>query len=54
MHIALYADRLGTISTLFNQGGKERFTPKDMLHIVLLSDYAQSTKTYLESDTFKN
>ena len=54
MQIALYADRLGTMSTLFNQGGKERFTPKDMLHIVLLSDYAQSTKTYLESDTFNN
>lgn len=54
MQIALYSDRLGTMSTLFNQGGKERFTPKDMLHIVLLSDYAQSTKTYLESDTFNN
>ena len=54
MQIALYADRLGTMSTLFNQGGKERFTPKDLLHIVLLSDYAQSTKTYLESDTFND
>lgn len=54
MQIALYADRLGTMSTLFNHGGKERFTPKDMLHIVLLSDYAQSTKTYLESDTFND
>ena len=54
MQIALYADRLGTMSTLFNQGGKERFTPKDMLHIVLLSDYAQSTKTYLESDISHN
>ena len=54
MQIALYAHRLGTMSTLFNQGGKERFTPKDMLHIVLLSDYAQSTKTYLESDTFND
>lgn len=54
MQIALYADRLGTMSTLFNGGGKERFTPKDMLHIVLLSDFAQASKTYLESDTFHN
>ena len=54
MQIALYADRLGTMSTLFNQGGKERFTPKDMLHIVLLSDYAQATKMYLESDISHN
>ena len=52
MQIALYADRLGTISTLFNAGGKERFTPKDMLHIVLLSDFAEGAKIYLESDTF--
>lgn len=52
MQVALYADRLGTMSTLFNAGGKERFTPRDMLHIVLLSDFAQSTKTYLESNTF--
>lgn len=52
MQVALYADRLGTMSTLFNAGGKERFTPRDMLHIVLLSDFAQATKTYLESDTF--
>ena len=52
MQIALYADRLGTMSTLFNAGGKERFTPKDMLHIVLLSDFAEGAKIYLESDSF--
>ncbi len=52
MQIALYADRVGTMSTLFNIGGKERFTPKEDLHIVLLSDFAQGAKTYLESDTF--
>lgn len=47
-----YADRLQSISTLFNVGGKERFTPKDMLHVVLLSDFAKSAQTYLYSDTF--
>lgn len=52
MQIALYADRLGTMSTLFNAGGKERFTPRDMLHIVLLSDFAEGAKIYLYSDTF--
>ncbi len=52
MQIALYADRIGTMSSLFNIGGKERFTPKEDLHIVLLSDFAQGAKTYLESDTF--
>lgn len=47
-----YADRLQSISTVFNVGGKERFTPKDLLHVVLLSDFAKAAQTYLYSDTF--
>lgn len=47
-----YADRLQSISTVFNVGRKERFTPKDMLHVVLLSDFAKAAQTYLYSDTF--
>lgn len=47
-----YADRMQSISTMFNVGGKERFTPKDMLHVVLLSDFAKAAQTYLYSDTF--
>lgn len=50
--MGLYSDRLQTISTLFNIGGKERFTPKDVLHTVLLSDFATAAKTYLYADTF--
>lgn len=50
--MGLYADRLKSISTLFNIGGKERFTPKDMLHTVLLSDFAKAAQTYLYSDTY--
>lgn len=52
--MGLYADRLQTISTLFNVGGKERFTPKDLLHTVLLSDFAAAAKTYLYADTYHN
>jgi hypothetical protein len=52
--MGLYADRLQTISTLFNVGGKERFTPKEVLHTVLLSDFAAAAKTYLYADTFHN
>lgn len=47
-----YADRLQSISKVFNVGGKERFTPKDMLHVVLLSDFAKAAQTYLYSDTY--
>lgn len=52
LQLALYADRLGTLSTVFNIGGKERFTAKEDLHIVLLSDFAQASKIYLQSDTY--
>ena len=50
--MGLYADRLQSISALFNIGGKDRFTPKDALHVVLLSDFAKAAQTYLYSDTY--
>lgn len=49
-----YVNRLQVMSTLFNVGGKERFTPSDKLHFVLLSEFAESANTYLQSDTFHN
>ena len=49
--MGLYADRLQSISSLFNVGGKDRFTPKDALHVVLLSDFAKAAQTFLYSDT---
>lgn len=50
--MGLYADRLQSISTLFNIGKKERFTPKDSLHTVLLSDFAKGAQAYLYADTY--
>ena len=52
--ISLYVDRLSKISTLFNVGGKERFTPKDKLNIVLLSEFKASASSYLQADTFND
>lgn len=45
--IGLYRDRLSRMSTLFNIGGKERFTPYDLQHLVLLSDFEKSAGVYL-------
>lgn len=50
--IGLYTDRLTRMSTLFNIGGKQRFTPKDLQHIVMLSEFATAADVYLQSDTF--
>lgn len=54
MTMALYIDRLSRISTLFNIGGKDRFTSADMLHVVMLADFKASANSYLQSDTFHN
>ena len=43
---------MSKVSTLFNAGGKERFTPKDMQHVVLLSDFSKASETFLMSATF--
>lgn len=50
----LYSDRMSGLSTLFNQGGKERFTSKDLQHIVLLAEFESAAGVYLQSDTFHN
>lgn len=48
--IALYSDRITRISTVFNAGAKERFTPASMRHVVLLSDFAKASDIFLKSD----
>lgn len=44
--------RLSKISNLFNIGGKDRFTPSDMLHVVMLADFRKAASVFLQSDTF--
>lgn len=52
MTMQLYIDRLSKISTLFNAGGKARFTPSTALHAVMLSEFKAAAGSYLQSDTF--
>lgn len=49
--MGLYSDRMAKVSTLFNVGGKERFSPKDLQKVVLLSDFAKASETFLLSNT---
>lgn len=49
-----YITRLSKFSTLFNVGGMARFTPRDRLHVVALSEFLSSANVYLQSDTFHN
>lgn len=50
--IKLTHDRMRTMSTIFNVGGQPRFTPTDLSHIALLSDFSSAADVYLQSDTF--
>lgn len=50
--ISLYKDRMSKISTLFNIGRKERFTPADDVVTVLLSDFSSAVDVFLQSDVF--
>ena len=52
--IKLTHDRMRTMSTLFNIGKQPRFTPADLSHIALLSDFSSAADVYLQSDTFHN
>jgi hypothetical protein len=50
--IGVYKNRLSKISTLFNIGGKDRFTAPDLLHVVMLTDFRKAADVYLQSDVF--
>lgn len=50
--MSLYQDRFKKMSTLFNVGAQPRFTPKDRLHTILLSEFAQAAGVFLYSDRY--
>ena len=52
--MGVYVDRLASISTLFNVGGKDRFTDTANLHFIALSDFAKAADVYLQSDVRHN
>lgn len=54
MRILETSDRLTEISTLFNNGATEKFTPKDMQKIIMLSAFQRAADTYLQSGTYHN
>lgn len=46
------ATRMATYSTLFNIGGTQKHTPRDVLHIVMLDYLDAGVSAFLQSDTF--
>ena len=50
--INLYAARMRKMSTLFNMGGKHRYTPNERRITVLHSDFVAAAKSFLYSGTY--
>lgn len=46
------ATRMSQYSTLFNIGGTQKHTPRDLLHIVMLDSLDAGVSAFLQSDTF--
>lgn len=52
--INTYIDRITRISTLFNVGGKERFTNNENKNLILLTDFVNSSNVFLQADIKHN
>lgn len=50
--MAIYKKRLASRTTIYNLGGKRRFTPDSRLHFIVLNDFAKSAESELYSTTF--
>lgn len=50
--MGVYTSRMSKISKLFNIGGKDRFTPSDLLHVVMLADFKKAANVFLQSAVF--
>lgn len=50
--IDLTLSRLTKLSTLFNIGGKPRFTPKAKQHVIMLSNFKSASDIYLNSGVY--
>lgn len=52
MQISLWVNRLPRMSTLFNNEGYKRHTPKEDIVLNVLQDFASATESFLEADTY--
>lgn len=52
MQISLWAKRMRVMSKLFNEDGNSKFTSGEYLVLDVLQDFASSTATFLQSDTY--
>lgn len=50
--IAIYIDRLQTMTDIYAADGYERWTPREYLNVAILNDFDKSVTSYLAADTY--
>lgn len=52
MTLMNYVDRIQNMSKMFNAENNDTFTPRERLHLTMLSEFKNAADVYLQSDTF--
>lgn len=50
--IAIYIDRMQTMTDIYAADGYERFSPREYLNVAILNDFDKSVTSYLAADTY--
>lgn len=50
--IAIYIDRIQTLTDIYSADGYERFSPREYLNVAILNDFDKSVTSYLAADTY--
>lgn len=50
--IAIYIDRMQTLTDIYSADGYERFSPREYLNVAILNDFDKSVTSYLAADTY--
>lgn len=50
--IAIYIERMQTLTDIYSADGYERFSPREYLNVAILNDFDKSVTSYLAADTY--
>lgn len=51
-YMSLYPKKMSALTKMYNLGGKQKFTPTDMLKVVTLNEFQRAAEVFLQSDVY--
>ena len=51
-YMSLYPKKMSALTTMYNLGGKQKFTPTNMLKVITLNEFQRAAEVYLQSDVY--